>query len=240
MTETGSGPRKLPARFYKDVACVEGDGAYAIELDGRTAKTRAGNRLAVHSRPFALAIAQEWEAQTQTIDMSSMAMTKFAMTIADLGARDAPAWREATLSFLKSDLVCYRAVEPASLAERQARIWDPLLDWADEMLGIRLNTGAGVLFIEQPAKSLDAAKCVIDAQSPARALGVKTAAEIAGSAIIAFALLKNAFPAADLFAASRVDEDFQAERWGLDREAAARAAQLKEDFNNAARFLSLV
>lgn len=240
MTKLGSNPPKLPKRFYREAACVEDAGAFAIKLDGRNAKTRGGKPLAVDSRSFGLAIADEWNAQEEAIDLSSMAMTRFAMTVADLGEHDAGAWRKSALSFLKSDLVCYRAVEPAALVDRQAAAWDPLLDWARSSLGITLKTGSGVLFVEQQAEALDTAARLLESESPARALGVKSAAEIAGSAIIAFALLKRAFPTPTLFAASRVDEDFQAERWGLDHEAQMRAAQLEKDFNDAARFLSLV
>ncbi len=42
------------------------------------------------------------------------------------------------------------------------------------------------------------------------------------------------------FSLSRVDDDFQAERWGVDAIAEARAEALKQEANAAAEFLRLV
>lgn len=240
MTEIGANPPRLPKRFYKEVAAVaEGDG-FVVRLDGKVAKTRAGRPLVLASRPLAEAVAEEWRAQGAHVDFSAMPMTRYKMTALDLGDADRERWRDNILSFLSSDLLCYRAIEPAALVERQARSWDPLLDWAANALGTRLNVGAGISFIEQPPEAADAAQRLLDMESSQRLLAAKTAAELSGSAIIAFCLLKGAAPVAQLFAAARVDEDFQAERWGLDQEAAQRARRLEKDFADAARFLLLV
>ncbi|MGD9799152.1 MAG: ATP12 family chaperone protein [Parvularculaceae bacterium] len=240
MTRPGENPPARPKRFYETVQCVEDQGAFAITLDGRSAKTRTGQPLAMQSRALALAVADEWDAQREIIDIATMPMTRLAMTVVDIGDADADSWRAAILSFLKSDLLCYRASEPAELVQRQALCWDPLLKWVKAELGAELATGAGVAFVDQPPASIEAAARHLAVQTPARLLGVKNAAEIAGSAVIALALLEGAFPAATLFEASRVDEAFQAERWGLDAEAQARARRLERDFADAARFLSLV
>jgi chaperone required for assembly of F1-ATPase len=69
---------------------------------------------------------------------------------------------------------------------------------------------------------------------------MKAAAEIAGSAVIAIALAQGAFAPAPLFDASRVDDAFQAERWGADAEAAERTARLRREFLDAGRFLDLL
>lgn len=240
MTRVGEKPPHSPKRFYDRVECVEEDAGFAIRLDGRMAKTRSGKPLCVESLPFGRAVADEWDARKDVIDLTSMPMTRFAMALIDLGARDKGAWRDVILSFLSSDLVCYRAAAPAALVERQTTAWDPLLEWARSELSVELKTSEGVVFVDQSPEARNAAGKIIDAESPARTLGVKAAAEIAGSAVIALALMKGAFPAEQLFAASRVDEDFQAERWGLDQEAQARAKRLERDFFDVARFFSLI
>ncbi|OFX00358.1 MAG: hypothetical protein A3E78_03020 [Alphaproteobacteria bacterium RIFCSPHIGHO2_12_FULL_63_12] len=240
MTKLGETPSRAPKRFYKAATAERDAGGFVIHLDGRTAKTRKGGALRAAAQSLADAVAAEWMAQGDQIDFARMPMTRYAMTACDCGAVDAEIWREATLAFLKSDLVCYRAAEPAELARRQSAAWEPLLDWAASEIGVRLRTGAGVGFIEQPQVAVTAARAALDAATAEQALGVKTAAEISGSAVIGLALLRRAFPAELLFAASRIDEAFQAERWGVDEEAAAREEALKRDFLDAARFLSLV
>jgi chaperone required for assembly of F1-ATPase len=236
MTRVGENPPRLPKRFYKEARGEAG----AVLLDGRPAKTRAGNRLAPPGPLLLNAVVEEWNAQGAQIDFDAMPMTRFAMTVIDLGDRDAAAWRAVILSHLKSDLLCYRAAGPAMLVERQNAEWDPLLDWARQRRGVALASAAGVSFIEQPPEAIAAGERALARLSPARLLGVKTAAEIAGSAVIALALADGAFVPEALFEASRVDEMFQRDRWGEDAEAAAHETALRRDFLDAARFLGLV
>lgn len=232
MTSIGDNPPALPKRFYK-LAALGRDGA--VLLDGKPAKTRARLALAAPSTALANDIVDEWNAQGETIDFSSMPMTRFQMTVIDRAGADADAWRQAARAFLQSDLLCYRAASPAELTARQAAAWDPLLAWAASN-GVALRTTSGVGFVDQPEESLAAATALI-AQTPApQALAIKTAAEISGSAVIALALWRRAFDAEALFGASRIDETFQAEKWGWDAEAEARARRLKSDFLDAARY----
>lgn len=235
----GENPPRLPKRFFKSAAAAQEGGAFLIRLDGRTAKTRVGRPLGVSSCRLASAIAEEWNGQGEFINFAEMPMTRFAMTALDLGESDRARWREAVLSFLKSDLVCYRASDPLELVLRQRAQWDKLLEWSASR-GMRLKTASGVSFVEQPADAIDLALKILQPMTAQTLLGVKSAAEIAGSAVIALALVGNAFPAEELFAASRVDEDYQAERWGMDAEAEVRATRLRRDFLAAARFLTLL
>jgi len=50
----------------------------------------------------------------------------------------------ALLRYGASDLVCYRASEPASLAADQARAWQPLLDWLASAYAARLAVTSAV------------------------------------------------------------------------------------------------
>ncbi|MDZ7627425.1 MAG: ATP12 family protein [Parvularculaceae bacterium] len=235
---TGAGAI-LPKRFYQSASVVESDGAFALSLDGKLAKTRLRAPLAAQVRSLADAIADEWSAQGAEINFAAMPMTRYQMTVIDRADLDAPAWRGVVLSFLKTDLLCYRASSPADLARRQAVEWDPLLAWAASE-GVALKSAPGAAFIEQPRHALDAGEALLARASDASLLAIKEAAEIAGSAVIAFALWRGAFEAEPLFDASRVDETYQAETWGSDSEAETRARRLKRDFLAAARYLSLI
>ena len=235
VTKLGANPSALPRRFYKSATLHDGG---AILLDGKPAKTAARRELSATSRALADAIVEEWNAQDDVIDFATMPMTRFQMTMIDRGAADADHWRSAILAFLRSDLLCYRAAAPAELAARQTALWDPLLSWAASE-GVALKSAAGVANIEQPSASLDRAADLLAAADAASLLAMKTAAEIAGSAVIALAMGRGAFRPEDLFDASRVDETFQAEKWGWDAEAQARARGMKREYLDAARYLRL-
>ena len=231
---------RQPKRFYKMATVAASGDAFVLQLDGKAAKTARGGQIATEISALAEAIAAEWNAQGERIDFLRMPMTRFLGTTIDLGGDDAGKWRETWLAFLKSEHLCYRATAPSELVERQRGAWDPLLDWAALSFEIRLATGAGVSFIAQPPDTLAAGARLIKRADAANVLGMKEAAEISGSAVIALALSRRAFPSEVLFGASRVDEDFQTERWGEDAEAADRRAGLRIDFLDAARFLDLV
>lgn len=232
MSKIGDNPPALPKRFYKK-ASLAGDGG--VLLDGNPAKTRARRPLAAPNLALAEAIVDEWNAQADVIDFLSMPMTRFQMTVTDRADVDADAWRAVVLAFMRSDLVCYRATAPVELVARQAAAWDPLLRWA-ALHGIALKSAAGVGFIDQPGLSLDAGERLIALVPTGQLVAAKSAAEISGSAVIALAVWRRAFDAEALFDASRVDENFQAEKWGQDAEAEARARALKRDFLDAARY----
>ncbi|MEO0400465.1 MAG: ATP12 family protein [Pseudomonadota bacterium] len=227
-------------RFYSDVDVVSDGDDYHISLDGRAAKTRAGASLAARSKRLMAAIAAEWRAQEENIDPDAMPLTRLQSTVIDLGDAQSGAWAERIVSFAESDLLCYRAAEPAALVERQSSLWDPYLEWARATLQVRLVVATGVMHVEQSAASLDALRALLSTFNPAQCLGGRLIAEATGSAVLTLAFLRGGYDADDVFAASRVDETFQIEQWGEDAEAIARAASVKQEFDAAVAFLNLI
>lgn len=235
MTQVGADPVRLPKRFY-GAATLE---AGALLLDGKSAKTKRGRALSSAHPALMQAVAAEWNAQCEFVRFATMPMTRYAMTLIDLADTDAPKWRGILASLLSSDLLCYRAREPDELVARQRAAWDPLLVWAAKERGVSLRCGEGVAFIAQPAAAIRAGEAAFLAATAAALLGMKEAAEISGSAVIALALAQGRFDAETLFAAARVDEIWQAERWGVDDDAHEREAGLRRAFLEAVQFLAL-
>ena len=64
-----------------------------------------------------------------------MPFTKLANTAIDRVAPDRERIIGEIVDFAGSDLVCYRAEKPQDLIERQARVWQPVLDWARSAFG---------------------------------------------------------------------------------------------------------
>jgi chaperone required for assembly of F1-ATPase len=69
---------------------------------------------------------------------------------------------------------------------------------------------------------------------------LQTATAACGSLVIALALLEGHLDAAEAFAASQLDESFQIEAWGEDKEQAERRAALAAEIQAAARFITLL
>lgn len=239
MVEIGPGSRPLK-RFYADVAVAAEAGGFAVLLDGRVAKTPRRAPLAVEAQALAEALAAEWRNAGETIAADDLRLTRLAATAIDLAPEQAEAWRAGVVKFAAFDLVALRALSPAGLVARQNAELAPINDWARRALGAEIALRAGVVAEPQPAHVCDAVAAAAARLWPWRALAVKTAAEITRSAILALALEQDAFPADALFAASRIEEEWQIERWGEDAEAAAATRRLSADFVTAAAFLRLL
>ena len=216
-------------RFYKEASAAANDGGFTVQLDGRSIKTPAKATLTVPTEALAASIAAEWNAQSETLDMASMTLTKLANVAIDR----APTTREDLATelarYAETDVTCFLADGPTPLREREDAAWKPWREWAGEALGIMLIPVEGLTASPQPQASLDAVKVHALGLDNFRLTGLTWGCSLLGSAVLALAVEQGALAATDALDASCVDEDWQAEQWGQDEEAAAiRANRAKE------------
>lgn len=231
------GAPERPRRFYKQVSVgVRGEG-FVVLLDGRVVKTPAGRPLAVRTAALAEALAVEWDAQETRIEPASMPITRLVNVALDRtpGAREALA--DEVARYAGTDVVCYLADDDVELAGIEEASWAPLRAWAAETLGLALEPVAGVRARPQPEASLAAARAAALAHDDLRLTALAHATALLGSAVLALALSHGRLDAQGAFHASRVDEERQAQRWGVDAEAEVRAANLLEELIAVERML---
>jgi len=228
-------------RFYKETGVIESAGGlHGVGLDGRPVKTPAGGELAVSSRPLAEAMAAEWQAQAETIDPHSMPLCKLSATAIDRLVNNRDEVIGITLKIAETDLLCYRAEEPADLVQRQQTSWQPELDWAREELSAELAVTTGILPINQPENALLALQAAMSELDDFPLMGVTNAAAAAGSLILAFGMQRGRLTASAMFEKSVLEEKHQMEIWGEDQEALERHQRIKADIEDSARFLELL
>jgi chaperone required for assembly of F1-ATPase len=230
---------KTIKRFYKQAGFEAAEGGFAIGLDGKPVKTPIGHRLQVPTRALAEAIAAEWQAQETEVRPSLMPLTQLASTALDRVGPERSAIVAQMMDYAGTDLLCYRADFPPDLVERQARLWQPLLDWARTTVGAELAVTAGIVAIAQPAPALAALAAHLDGLDVWRLTAAQSACAATGSLVLALALAAGRIDAHQAFALSHLDEDYQIEQWGEDYEAADRRAALKNDLAAAERLLGL-
>lgn len=229
----------LPRRFYSDAKVERSHDGWQLLLDGKPAKTPRRLPLAVADQTIAEAIAAEWSAQAEVIDPAHMPLTRLTNAALDGVADDPDAVRAEIVRYAGTDLICYRAASPAELAERQARHWDPLVDWAANALSARLTVGAGIVHVTQADSTLDkVADAVALIPSPLPLAALSTITTLGGSAIIALALAHRTLTEDQAWAAAHVDEHYQAEVWGADDEATERHLYRRKEFDAAALALA--
>lgn len=226
-------------RFWKTAEAVADDGGWAIRLDGRAVRTPSRVALVVPGAALARTITAEWDAQGDEVDPRLMPMTGFANATIDRVLPALGDFRGQVAAYAASDLFCYRADEPEELVARQQAQWGPLLDWAEDHYGIGFAVTAGIVPVDQPARTLAALRGAVEAIDPWLLAGAATITQIGGSLVGMLAHLADAVPAEALFDVVSLDELWQIEQWGEDWEAAERLAIRRADFLNAARYCAL-
>jgi len=211
-------------RFWKAVDVKAGTGGWAITLDGRTPKTPAHAQLVLPTQAAARLVADEWAAQGEFIDPGTMPATRLASTAIDRVSRAREPVADEVAAFAGSDLLCYIADHPTSLAEEQAREWTPWRDWAALELGVVLEPAEGIIHRRQdPAAVARVAELALRLDDFALT-GLATAVPLLGSAVLGLAVQRGVLSGEAAFDLSRLDEAFQERQWGVDAEAAERTA----------------
>lgn len=226
-------------RFYKEAGVAEADGGFAVTLDGKAIRTPSARQVVIPVRELAEAVAAEWAAQKETIDPTTMPLTRLANSVIEGVVDRVELVTDDLAKYFRSDLLFYRAGHPEGLVAREAAHWDPVLFWAAETLGAHFILSEGIMHVTQPEQAIAAAREALPADAwSIAALHVITT--LTGSALLALALAHGACDADQVWAAAYVDEDWNAEKWGVDEEAAARRAARQKDFDAAVRVLQAV
>jgi chaperone required for assembly of F1-ATPase len=226
-------------RFWQKATVEAVEGGWTVRLDARPVRTPAKAPLVLPTRALAEAVADEWEAQQGEVKPDTMPFTRAANSAIDKVAPQQAEVVAIIAAYGGSDLLCYRATGPQDLCDRQARAWDPLLDWAAERLGARLAATAGVMHVAQAPDALARLSARVEAMTPFQIAAFHDLVALSGSLVVALAVVDGRIGAEEAWALSRLDECWQIEQWGEDEEAAAAAEVRRAAFHQAARFFAL-
>ena len=211
-------------RFYASADVAQGEGGFAVALDGKPIRTPSGRLITTPARELAEVMSAEWMAQQDFIDPLAMPMTRFANTVADAVVDRVGAVADDIVKYLRSDLLFYRAGHPEALF------------WAADALGAHFILAEGILHVRQPDSAIETARQALP-DDPWSIAALHVVTTLTGSALLALALKHRALDADQVWAAAHVDEDWNAEQWGMDEEAVARRAARLVDFRAAAQIL---
>jgi chaperone required for assembly of F1-ATPase len=202
-----------------------------------------GPLLALRSQPLAEAIAAEWQsagtAKNGTWTLENVPLTRLAGTAQARIARNPTPTVEALAAYAQSDLLCYRAQNPAELVARQHTAWQPWLDWAAGRYGAVLTVTAGILHVPQPAHALAELAAALAQHDEYTLAGLSILVPSFGSLVLGLAVADEALPAETALKLAWLDELYQQEQWGEDAEAAARRTLIRADIDVAGRLICL-
>ncbi len=224
-------------RFWSEVAV---DAERGIRLDGKPVRTPGRLPLILPTAVLAEAVADEWRSVVGEIDPGAMPLTGLSNAAIERVPADPAVFAANLAAYAESDLLCYRAEEPAGLVARQAALWDPPLAWASQRYDVHFEIVRGIMHQPQPDATIERLAVAVAVRDPFELAGLSPIVTISGSLVLALALLEGAMTAEEVWAASNVDEDWQAERWGEDELAVRARETRRRDFDAAAKFLDLL
>lgn len=226
-------------RFYRDVSVAQLEQGFSVRLDGRPIKTAAGAPQIVPNRAMADALAAEWDAQGEELDLSLFRFRDFADYAIDIVGPERETALGKLLAFAETDTLCYRADPDEALYRRQLEMWEPLVAGFEAREDVRLERVSGIIHRAQPAETLAALRGRLAALDDFTLAGLQTCASLAASLCIGMSVLRPDADVDALWTAANLEELWQAELWGQDTEAEARLAQRHAEFRRGAEFMRL-
>ena len=223
-------------RFWQQAHAEAVDDGWTVRLDARAVNTPGKATLLVPTEALALSIAAEWDAQEDAIDPHTMPFTRMANSAIDKLRVQRPQVADMLADYGDADLLCYRAQAPAELVARQARVWDPYLEWGAKALGARLQPHSGLMHRSQDADALARLSQHTHALTTFELAAFHDLVSLTGSLVLGFATARHKGDPNDIWSASRLDETWQEEQWGVDEEAQETAEIKRSEFFQAKSF----
>ena len=207
-------------RFYAkcDVERL-GERSFQVTLDGRALKTPSKKDLGLTSPALAWAIAAEWDNQTSRfgIEPAFMPLTSLVATAVDQIEVDKAGTVDTLVPFLRTDTTCFVAPSKERiLRKRQLDTFLPLHEWVEATFGATLSISEDIVSSERQDDAvvmrIRESLMAMDAlQLAALQIGVRTCK----SMVLGLALVHQQVRPQEAMDASRIEEDFQMEQWGL-------------------------
>ena len=225
-------------RFYKSVSVDAQSDGFTIALDGRVVKTPGRAHLLLPTHALAGAVAAEWDAQADEIKPDDMHQTRLANTALDRVALRHEDVVAEVAAFAGTDLLCYRADEPAELVAAQDAQWNPYLVWAAERYGAALKSTAGIMPVTQDMDALERLAAAVRGYDAFELTALHAFTNGFGSLILALAYMEGFSPLEAVWQASILDATHQEAAWGTDWEVEDKREKLHAELLAAAEFLS--
>ncbi len=227
-------------RFYKDVSIRQDDSKYLILLDNMAVKTPQHNMMFVPTNKLAEAIATEWQAQKETLDIDSMPLTSLLYTYYDKIIPQKEQIVDALVPYLETEMVCYPSPEPLELKLEQEKIWNPIASWFSSKTNIKLNVTLDILNVAQDNNDMEQLKTILMKMPELRLTAMQAAVDILGSVVLAYAMALGQIDTNTAFEASFIEELFQSKAWGLDPDTEKKHNSIKQDLQYIYNFVELI
>ncbi|MDC3401817.1 ATPase [Alphaproteobacteria bacterium] len=224
-------------RFFESVSVAEHVDGYVVALDDRPILTPAKKKFVLPQKDLADKIASEWDAQGEEVNTFSMPIMRLAATAVDRVADSYEATVNEFSNYAGSDLLCYRAENPPPLVERQADVWDPILQWATTRYDVSFQITQGIMPVAQPEQTRERLASAA-AGDVFMLTGLSHGAAVLGSAVLSLALWEDYIDETQAYEASVLDNLFQIELWGEDSEQTHALSEVYKEIQSLKNYFN--
>lgn len=227
-------------RFYKTVSIQTEEDQHSILLDTKTLKSPAGNIISLPNHELAQKIANEFEVANDQVDFQNMPFYRLACGAVDYASVEKQAVLDDLLFAIDKDQTCYFEPSDQKLFEIQDEQFQPILQFIQKQTQSDVKTIKGIQAIEQNKEIKGFLYAYFEKMSPFSLLGIKMMKDITNSIFASYAWLEGHISQETLWSIARLDENYQADRWGRPPEWVEQDESLQEELNRICDYLDLM
>ncbi|KAG7208525.1 hypothetical protein KM043_014744 [Ampulex compressa] len=202
-------------RFYRKTNIVSNGTKYEITLDQRKLKTPRGKVFEVESKPLALAIAAEWDAQEKIIDRGSMHLTALCNTVIDNPHNHSKIdMVNHIVNCLESDTILFQSSEVDELYKLQVEHWDPLVQWFCDKYRVNIIKTQSIQAPVVPSETKATLTKHLLSYNYNAIYGFMYGVDALKSVILTLAAAERTISIIDAVRLSRLEEEYQTSHWG--------------------------
>ena len=140
------------------------------------------------------------------------------------------------LSFLSTDLVCYRSEKKSELEIIQKKLWDPLIYFVEKKYKLIFKTTHGIIPIQQDPGNKKKILKILKKLNSHDLTSFYYITNFSNSNIITLNFLANNIDSKKAWRLLSLEEAFSLKKWGQDKEAAEKLLEKKNYFNEIINF----
>ena len=140
------------------------------------------------------------------------------------------------ISFLNTDLLCYRAKKNSELDTIQKKLWDPLIDFVEKEYKLSFNTTNGIIPINQKQSNKNKLLKILKKLNRHQLTGFYYITNFSNSNIITLNFLANNINFKNTWKVLNLEESYSLKKWGQDKEANEKLLDKKKYLNEIINF----
>lgn len=145
---------------------------------------------------------------------------------------------ERMVNFALTDTLLFRSPDAEELIEEERKIWDPIIKWAEQNMEADYVTSESLEVPLENNASLPRLQVFLESLTDKELAAFYEASKITKSVLLAAALVRKRITADDAFKAAFLEELWQADKWGHDKEADERRELIHQELADIEKFLA--